>query len=257
MANPTIVTHFNNPDPNAAPLNITQLVQLLNTLVMSTMNGDFLGYVIGQDPPGPDDHNKVWIKTDSVGRPVSANIWYLGAAGGSWRRVYNGMIGEIRMFSGDPGITTDWDSSGKGVVGGTYDGWAFCNGNNGTVNLSDKFIIAAHMDRSHSHPQYGADGWETFVDGATNQHTGGSDTITLTEKTSWQKHVDAVMYEWWTASASPAPHSGDLWGTKGAHPPADWDIMVPEITGNETPDPINILNPFIALGFIQFIGYAS
>lgn len=37
-------------------------------------------------------------------------------------------------------VTAYFDSTGQGKQGGEYDGWAICNGNNGTPNLAGRFI---------------------------------------------------------------------------------------------------------------------
>lgn len=73
--NPAVLTTFANPDPEAAPLNITQLVALLNTLVMSEIQGSYIPYVIQHETPNVDDRDKAWIYTDTQGRPVEIRIW--------------------------------------------------------------------------------------------------------------------------------------------------------------------------------------
>src|SRR5678815_1302584 len=150
MANPEVVTQFGNPDPDAAPLNITQLVALLNTLITSQIQGSYIPYVIQHGEPGVNDRDKAWIYVDTQGRPVETRIWWEN--GSAWRRVYNGMIGEVRMYNGNPG--TDFDSDGLGNIGGNYDGWHLCNGKDGTPDLSDNFPIAAHMNNADGHTGY-------------------------------------------------------------------------------------------------------
>src|SRR6516225_3262089 len=125
--NPVVLTQLAHADPNADPLNINELIDLLNTLVSSQITGSYIPYVISNTTPGIDDQDKAWIELDSAGRRKSTKIFFSG----NWRRVYNGMLGEIRGFSGDPTDLTKWDANGHGAVGGDYDGWQICNGLNG------------------------------------------------------------------------------------------------------------------------------
>lgn len=248
--NPPVLTQFGNPDPNAAPLNITQLVQLLNTLVSSEIQGSYIPYVLQNSTPGTENQDKAWIVLDSQGRPVAVKVYY----NGNWRRVYNGMIGEVRLYHGDP--TIDFNTNGLGLVGGEYDGWHLCNGQDGTPDLSDRFMVAGHMNNANGHTGYN-DGWQTFIDGTTDQKTGGDKEITLDAATTYAPHIPAVNTQFYTATGNtPQPHTGDLWGKLGTSPPTDWNVLVPEIPGNPTPDPIPVLNPFIAIGFIIFVGYS-
>lgn len=171
--NPPVQTTFGNPDPNAAPVNITQLVTLLNTLVFSAIQGSYIPYVLSNTTPGSGDQDKAWIQLDTVGRPIALKTFY----NGMWRRVYNGMLGEIRMYNGNP--NNDFDSTGLGKIGGQYDGWALCNSQNGTPNMTDLFVVGAHMDNSAGHTGYGANGWQTFVDGVSDLQNGGVNKHTI------------------------------------------------------------------------------
>ena len=168
--NPPLSLSFADPDPNAAPINITDLVELLKQLIFGEIAGDYIPYVLGSSTPGVDDQDKTWLKQDTQGRPVALMTFYSG----NWRRVYNGMIGEIRMFQGDPGDTNTWDANGHGVIGGEYDGWQICNGQNGSPDLSDIFPVAAHMNNTNGQTGFNAGRWQSFVDQTTCQPTGGS-----------------------------------------------------------------------------------
>lgn len=247
MANPAVLTTFVNPDPNAAPLTVTQLVQLLNSLVSSTIQGTYIPYVISNDTPGADDHDKAWIVLDTNGRPTDIKIWY----NGNWRRVYNGMLGEVRGYNGDP--TVDFDTDGLGLVGGRYDGWHLCNGKDGTPDLSDKFLIGGHMNNSHGHTGYSS-GWQTFVDGSTDQKTGGNHSVTLDAAHTYEPPIDVVVYK----RSAPGDTSDPAGNLAGVTPEPATDVhLYNNSGGNTTPDPINILNPFVALGWIIFVGYST
>lgn len=245
MNPPPVLTQFANPDPNAAPLNVTQLVQLLNALVSSAIQGSYIPYVISADTPGADDHDKAWIKLSSTGIPLGTFIWYNGA----WRRIYNGMIGEIRGYSGNP--ATDFDTDGLGNIGGNYDGWHLCNGKNGVIDLSDKFIIGGHM--SDLTIGYSA-GWQTNVEGSTKK-TGGNAAVTLDAAHTYMPDIPAVRARLWSATGNaPQPHTGDLWGVKSSTD-SENDNIAPAITGNTSPTAVDIVNPYLALAWITFVGY--
>jgi hypothetical protein len=247
--NPAIITQFANPDPNAAPLNITQLVQLLNTLVTSALQGSYIPYVISADTPGADDRDKAWIRLDSGGRPIATMIWYNAGASGlydKWRRVYNGMLNEIRTFSGDPTDTTNWGTSGLGAVGSDYDGWHICNGQDGVLDLSDNFIVGANMSGT---PFSGGE-WKSLIeDGSTLKHIGGNNTITLDAAHTYLPALN-ITFPLRSAPGDTGDSSGHILGKDGAG-----SFVQSIAAGNTTPTAIDIVNPYVALGFIIFVGY--
>ena len=254
MANPIVLTAFSNPDPNEAPLNVTELVQLLNKLVQSAIVGAYVPYVIGHDTPSSNDQDKAWIALDTTGIPIGIFTY----VGGQWRRVYNGMLGQIVLYGGNP--NTDFDSTGLGLVGLWWDGWALCNGQNGTTDLPDMFIVGAHMPG----PQPGGDGrpfWNTttgfttFVDQTTNQNKGGAakGQITLDAAHTFIPPPPTAFVGQWSATGNTAGVS--LYGVRH-HDATDVDVIAGTgYPANTSPTPINVLPPFIAMGFAQFVGY--
>lgn len=245
MPSPAVLTTFANPDPNASPLNLQQLITLLNALVSSAIQGTYIPYVISHDTPGADDHDKAWIQLDSGGRPIATKIWYVGPGGGNWRRVYNGMLNEVRGYSGNPG--DDFDANGRGLVGQTYDGWHLCNGQDGTPDLSDHFLIGAHM--SDLAIGYTGGEWKTNVEGSS-KHSGGNATITLDAANTYRPAIDVRVYKR-SAPGDTSDPAGNLAGITAPSQPYD----LYNDAGNATPTPIDIVNPYIALGWIIFIGY--
>lgn len=243
MNNPLVTTAFALPSPNAAPLDFTQQVQILNTLVHSQIEGNYLPYTIGHSVPGVDDRNKAWIELDSVGRPLAIKIW-VTAGGGAWRRIYNGMLGQICMYNGDP--TVDFDNDGRGLIGKFYDGWHLCNGNDGTIDLSDRFIIGGHMNKADGKVMYD-NGWVTSVDPDKSQATGGALDFGPGTLNSYWPSIDVGL---WTANGNAPADDGDLFGLKGGQKSF-------RIQNENVPPHIQILPPFIALGFVQFIGYTT
>jgi hypothetical protein len=246
MANPIVLTNFANPDPNAAPLNIGELIKLLNQLVQSAIIGSYTPYVIGSTTPGTDDQDKAWLKLDHNGRPLGTFTFYQG----KWRRIYNGMLGEIRMYAGDPTDTTDgFDKNGLGIVQGLYDGWHLCNGMDGTPNFSNHFIIAANM--ADLTIGYGTD-WRTNVEGGAAVDHGGNFQTTLNAANTYRPATPAVLVDKYSVNNNNNDPSGILYGVNSVqHIP-----LVPADLGNTAPTPVDIMNPYIALGFILFVGYA-
>jgi hypothetical protein len=262
--NPPIVTQIAHADPNAAPLNINELIDIFNPLLSSDLLGSYIPYILQHATPGVDDQDKAWIELDSTGKPLAIRIFYPPISG-SWRRIYNGMAGEIRMFSGNPRTTTDWDTDGRGAVGGTYDGWQICNGNNGSPDLTDKFIVAAHMNETSGYDS-GSHQWRTKIDGTHFVQTGGAKDHLIVaadlppldsqnglaqlflhgneakagvDHTPQAKPIIDVTY------ANLQTHD-QLLTTYGSDP--NGSPPVPQT-------PIPTLPPFYALAFITFIGY--
>ncbi len=136
MSAPTFTAQLGLPDPSATPLTVTDLVNLLNALFLPiSVNGFNAQIITGSATPGVSDQDKLWFKTDISGNPLGFYVFNSG----TWRPVYTARIGEITMFAGDPnGI---FDATGKGIVGTPWDGWALCNGQNGTPDIRNRFPV--------------------------------------------------------------------------------------------------------------------
>lgn len=271
MANlpPAVLTQFAMPDPNAAPLNLIQLFQLANTLVSSAIQGPYLSYVVQVNEPGVADTDKIWLKLDSQRRPISFMFYY----NGSWRRVYNGMLGEIRGYTGNPNtdfVMTGTDP-GLGKQQGNYDGWRLCNGKGGTPDLSDKFLIAAHMNYV-DHPGYDH-GWVTWISNKKAEKTGGVRDFTLNEDNTYippfkpgkELGSDDLIVGQWAADGNARNAGGQMYGIPVLHngvplPPtseAKNTLLIDSDEGNATPDSVSVIPPFYALAWITFVGYAA
>jgi hypothetical protein len=238
MANVTFVA---NPQPAPAcyPADVNGLLQMiagggLSGTIPDTAGG---GIYVGSTAPSSALTNKVWFKTDGAGRPIGVYQFY----NGNWRPVYSGWYGEIRVFAGNPGGL--FDGTGRGVIGQPFDGWALCNGQNGTLNMANRFIVGS----------YGFDGsgWVTSVEGAA-KYNGGVGTTTLQSNNlpSLQTPSFGVM-------------SGPITGGGGAFIGAEnatfqnyWRVR--DGSGNIVGGQVPFTNcpPYYAFAFIQFIGYA-
>ncbi|MCG8319176.1 MAG: hypothetical protein MI921_06715 [Cytophagales bacterium] len=78
--------------------------------------------------------------------------------------------GGVIMFHGE--TSGVFDGSGKGVAGTPYEGWAICNGQNGTPDLRGRFIVGVGRNED---PAYA--GNTTYLMGGT----GGEEKHTLTQ----------------------------------------------------------------------------
>jgi hypothetical protein len=234
---------FATPAPEDCPTTFTENVELLNELVSGSIVANITPYVRQAATPGVDQQNLVWHKIDVDGRPIGTFHFYSG----SWRREYSGRQDEIRYYMGDPAI--HFESNGRGIVGGEWDGFALCNGNNGTPNLSDKFIVGAKMDDlGVGYPTNGP--WKTNVSGSA-ESTGGVNEITLTDDTTYRPAKPAVELFRRTADGETPDAAGGLFGFG---PDGASEIIAAD-PGNETPDAIPTLPPFYALAITKWIGY--
>ena len=261
--NPTLTTTFAHADPTVAPITINELIDLLNILVATNLNGSYIPYILQTGTPGVDDQDKAWIELDSANRPRAIRTFYQG----NWRRVYNGMIGEVRGFTGAPGYGDPpalFNSTGLGNIGLEYDGWAICNGENGTPNLTDKFIIGAHMDNSNGQQGYDS-GWQTFVNGVDALKTGG-EAKTMILPVHLPELASALEISGNEPNIGGPDHATAhvlVDRAYGATAHVARDAIDPIHYGadpNGTPpqpqEEFPVLPPFYALAFITFKGYA-
>lgn len=250
MALPITIT-FSTPPEGSCPATFSDAVVLLQSLISGEITTSYAPYVLGSSTPAVEDQDKVWIRLDGVGRPIGTFVFYAG----SWRRQYTGKPSQIAIFNGNP--ATYFDGTGKGLITAEWDGWAICNGANGTPNLTDKFIAGAHMDKSAGQLDYTSSHWTSMVYPGQNVSTGGVATHTIVArdlpelalsidgneyKPGGSPHVDAriiedVLYD------NAAPHSVDV-------------LHYGFNSGTETQTTLPVVPPFYAMAFVMFIGYS-
>lgn len=231
-----------DPDPGDAPTTFSELVVLLRLLITATVTGSYLPYVTGSATPDVSNQDKVWHRVDGGGRPMGTYVYYSGA----WRRQYIGNPNQIVMYNGDPSVDFA-GTDGLGTVEGEWDGWALCNGNNGTVDLSDKFIVGSHM--SDMTIGYSGGAHKTSVSGSTTQ-SGGVAEITLTNDNTYRPARAAVAVGKWEADGNTPNVGGTLWGSG-----SNQELLAAD-AGNTAPDAIATLPPYYSLAFAQFVGFA-
>lgn len=234
-----VVTFTYNPEPAPAcyPADVNGLAQLLTQGGMLAGNVPDQaggGIFVGSAPPSSSLTYKVWFKIDGAGRPLGAYQFY----NGNWRKVYTNVgIGDMKLYNGSG---ANFDGTGRGVVGGDCDGWAICNGNNGTPNMSGVF------------PAGGTWNGSAWV-GSGIGGGGGTNSHRIAASDLPQLHVDA--YSWpLDAQGGTGTHieSVSFPGAGGpTHLFGTWNV-------NETQGSPNNALPlprYNVFGFIMFVGY--
>ncbi len=244
-----VVINFATPAEGACPATFTDAVALLQALISGEVTTSFTPYVLGSSTPAVEDQNKVWIRLDAVGRPLGTFVFYAG----NWRRQYSGKAKEMTFFNGDPAIY--FDGTGLGLITAEWDGWALCNGMNGTVDLSDRFLIGGHMDNVGTVGY--SSGWRTLASGGVTSVAGASTHTIVAQnlpelaltidgneyKPGGSPHVDArviidLLYD------NAAPHTADV-----AH--YGFDSSIPQ-----TQTAVPTLPPYYAMAICTFVGYS-
>lgn len=208
-----------------APSTTQSMLKMLAKYTKYQVTADSQVMVVSTNTPAVADQNRAWLRIDAYGRPSGFFLWYKTA----WRRVPIPRNNEVRMFNGIP--ATYFDSTGLGLAGGGWDGWALCNGNNATPDLRDRFIVVAPV-------------------AAQQQARGGSATLTIS-LTNLPRITGAIgeLYDFKTG--------GGMVGWSGLHfqgGARQSATVVALNTGLSTP--ISILPPYVAVGFAMWIGYA-
>jgi hypothetical protein len=112
------------PDGTCYPASFQGALELM-AQYLSVPSADLPIVFNGSAPANTDS---IWYDTTDSKNPVR-KIYINGA----WRRDWSVPIGEVRMFSiPTAGLV---DGTGKGTTGLSFEGWAVCNGNNGTPNM--------------------------------------------------------------------------------------------------------------------------
>lgn len=242
-----ITVDLDAPDPEECPANLTEMYDGLRTRLSATLNATIIPYITGAETPGVDDQDKVWHRVDADGRPLGTYVFY----DGTWRKQYTANIGQIVMYSGDPG--TDFaGTDGAGTIGGEWDGWQLCNGENGAPNLSDKFIAGAKMDDLAVGYPEGNGPWKSTVSGETTQEGTGVHEIQLTAGNTYRRATAALTLGHWEADVNTPNVGGGLIGLSGGG--ADFNLIEAD-AGNPTPPVIPTLPPWYACALVIFQGY--
>lgn len=208
------------------------------------------------NPPGPENRNKVYFKSNVSGVPNGTWFMY----NGSWRLIYSGLPYELRFFLNSP--TTAFDSTGLGLLGTRWDGWAICNGQNGTPDLRDKFLLSGNYAEA-------AFGWYTLLLNPVPTTSGGTITSPAQASGSPSGGSGAISLTVYNLPAincsiplSPNTAGGSQYYAcsipDGAESPGGpvGETFVTAVGSGSTPS-IDIVPPYIAAGLAMFIGYSD
>lgn len=243
------VTTFANPDPGIKFTTQQDEINLLNSLVTTTIPADLNTYVISTTTPAVEDQDKLWQRLNTNGSPLGLYIYWSGL----WVLQPPPPSARVGLFFGDP--TVQFDANGKGLPGPgpvafDFYGWQICNGLGGTANFSDRFVIGARMDNA------GISGWDSVSQRwrtnvrAAPESVGGVISITTDVNSSYRPARSAIKAGKYSADGN--VQGGALWGD--ANGSTDFTVLEADV-GNVTPLPINVINPFIASAFVAWIGY--
>jgi hypothetical protein len=189
-----------------------------------------------------------------------------------WWTVYNGIPGEIRMLVA--AWSSYFDASGRGLHWGLWEGWALCNGQNGTVHLANEFIVPGY--------RWDGGGWVTNVytyatfNGANmatdwwtqnnvDSYGGGSRAfnITLVNFGNWADEPGAATLDLnYSGFYSFLKQGGGGGGwmvtfagqTGGGYNYATWTYPLDQ-SPYMVNSPVSRIPPYIAVGYAQFVGY--
>jgi hypothetical protein len=236
------------PAPACYPSDVNSLAQMLTNggvLAGTVPDNAGGGVFVGSSPPSSALTNKVWFKTDAAGRPLGVFMFY----NGNWRKVYTGIgYGELRMYIGS---NTVFDGTGRGVIGGDFDGWQLCNGQNGAPNLEAYFAVGGQWGTATDGS--GDTGWVTDTDGLYWRNHGGAKRNQIAAANLPALHVSA-----WAYALRPAYSSGTPGLLLSNAPPqagveqvGTWPVIETQGSPNsDLPKPL-----FFAVAYMMFIGY--
>lgn len=239
MSAPTATTVFAVPAPGTCYDTFTEAVAALNALVSTTIGGDYPSVVTGSSTPAVEDQDKIWDRRDAQGRPIGLYIYHSG----HWVKIYTLPIGATVIFTGDP--TGLFDGTGLGIIDTDWYGFAFCNGQNGTEDFTDRFPIGG---------VFSSGVWKSSVTG-TAAETGGVATITLDSDHTWQAATPELTVGTWEADGNAANAAGNLYGEVSPSTPAAAVTLISAGVGNQSPDPVTTVPPFRACVLCQFVGF--
>ena len=201
---------------------------------------------------------------------------------GGWKAIVlqedTNRLGDIKMVSE---IDISEFTNGKGRPGTKHEGWALCDGQNGTVDLEDRFVSGPINDHPLSIDKYETLGYkggtneQRLMDNQIPPHRHDSGTLNITESGS-HRHMDEASvdakggYNNVIQGGNSPNHAtpfgdGDGGGDNGmyhdlfefathTHPSssfAGYTGKFPDIPSDDTHETFNNRPSYIVLGFLQ------
>lgn len=246
---PITVTTQSVPGSYIPPDDMQGLLEAVPNFTKYELNDN--GETISINSSGGADFNGLWIWMI----PNQAPRVMTGYRN-SWWPLYTGLPGEIRMLVAPP--AGHFDSSGRGLQYAGWDGWCLCNGQNGTVTLENLFIVPGY--------RFDGAGWVTNVDGADaygnakkpfiqlslsnfpgasgNEPLGLTFYVKYNDFLKWNKYGSGELSTV-TAPGSPQTKTANYY---------TWVYPIDQ-SAYMLRWPISTIPPYIALGYVQFMGY--
>ncbi|MBI4802010.1 MAG: hypothetical protein HY796_05765, partial [Elusimicrobia bacterium] len=93
---------------------------------------------IGTTSPTAQLHVTGSVRFSGAGTPAAGKVLTSNVDGNaSWQATAATPSGRVIMYSGS------WNFDASGLGTGPLEGWALCNGSNGTLNLADRFVMVS------------------------------------------------------------------------------------------------------------------
>lgn len=246
---PVSVTTSSVPNSYVPPEDMQELLEAVPQFTSYALNDSGAAITINNNAAGAALEG-LWIwDLTKYKLPDRAMTGYRNG----WWPIYTGITNEVRM------LVAFWnsyfDSSGRGIHGSGWDGWCLCNGQNGTVNLAQRFVIPGY--------RWAGGGWVTNVIGI-DAYAGGSPRtfsiqyINLPLITLYL--VATNFYKWarfGSGQLSTVATHGEKATDKNGSPKANYTTWFYPLdqSPNMQSQPISRIPPYIAVGYAQFMGY--
>jgi hypothetical protein len=247
------VTFTYNPTPAPAcyPPDLNGLAEVLTT--GGILSGEIPdnaggGIYVGTTAPPSALAQKVWFRTDIAGRPIGVYQYY----NGNWRRIYDGNLGDLKWYAGS---NAAFDATGRGTIGGTQDGWALCNGQNGTPNLEAYHLVAGQWGSANDGS--GAIGWISDTDGLYWRTSGGAkrNQINPINLPPLQTSIIGAGGGRWQSGGGGDWLDTPPWEQKA--PDQTYRLRVADMNGNDVGTNADMPKPlFYVAALLMFVGYA-
>jgi hypothetical protein len=247
---PLVITPQSVPANYEPPDDMQGLLEAVPEYTTYVLNDDGANVTI--NATGGADFNGIWAwDLSAQNQPFRLMTGYRN----SWWPLYTGMPGEIRMMVTPP--AGYFDGSGRGLQNSGWDGWCLCNGQNGTVNLNNLFVVPGY--------RYDGTAWVTNVDNkdaysnpkspyfqiALDNFPGmtGNMPIGFTLFLQYTNFFKTNQFNSGEYSTIVDPQASTTQGTYF------WTVYPMDESDQMIQYPVSILPPYIALGYVQFMGY--
>lgn len=253
---PVIVTVLPPPAGFVPPNDMQDLLNTIPTYLDIELDDSGPAFSIGAAPPATDTGG-LYIHVPTPPSPPRARTYVPSVA--YWEQIYTGQPDEVRMLVQD--TSGDFDSTGLAIMGTDWYGWALCNGNNGTINLQNKFVVAGY-DYNETTGY-----WVTNIGSQQDSgggQTGGSAQVGTTpidlsnggfvnfQINLWNLPLLNVFVPYNGEYAS----GGNTLGAPIGPGTGDQEITIPFTNQAQMVGAlISRIPHFVAVGYVQFVGY--